>query len=74
MREATMQHLRRVFKNTLESWGPERTASYLLTQRDLAEAGYRQGRITKNDYEGLIKAFDLIAEELGLLSPELVAQ
>ncbi len=74
MREASMQHLRRVFKNTLECSGRERAASEISVQRELAEAVYRQGRIAKRDYEDLIRAFDAIEEELDLLPAQLVAE
>ena len=74
MREASMQHLRRVFKNTLECSGRERAASEIGVQRELAEAVYRQGRIAKRDYDDLIRAFDVIEEELDLLPAQLVAE
>jgi len=74
MRDASMEHMRRVFRHTLESAGPEQAASELVTQRELADAVYRQGRITKNEYDELIKAFDVIGQELDLLPPQLVAE
>lgn len=66
--------MRRVFRHKLESAGPEQAASELLTQKELAEAVYRQGRMTKKEYDELIKAFDIIGHELDLLPPELVAE
>jgi hypothetical protein len=74
MRDASIEHMRRVFRHTLESAGPDQAASELCTQRELAEAVYRQGRITKNEFDELIKAFDIIGDELDLLPPELVAE
>ena len=73
MREASMQHLRRVFKNRLECAGRDQAASELLKQRELAEAVYRQGRITKTDYDDLVRAFDVIDEEFELQPRQLVA-
>lgn len=57
----------------METSGREKATSDLLVQRDLAEGIYRQGRISKQDYEDLMKAFYLIEQEFDLLSPELVA-
>ena len=73
MREASINHMKRVFKYTLETSGREKACSDLLVQRELAEGIYRQGRISKHDYEDLMTAFDLIEQEFDLLSPELVA-
>jgi hypothetical protein len=69
MREAYIQHLERVFKNTVESSGRLEAAFELFTQRDLVETGYRGGRISKCDFEDLMKAFDLIEVEFDLRMP-----
>ncbi|HLW80065.1 MAG TPA: hypothetical protein VKU44_10755 [Terriglobia bacterium] len=65
--------MKRVFKYTVETSGREKACSDLLLQRELAEGIYRQGRVSKHDYEDLMRAFDMIEQELDLLSPELVA-
>ena len=69
MREAYIQHMKRVFSNSLESSGRMEAAFELFSQRDMVESGYRVGRIARRDYEDLMLTFDLIEEELDLRMP-----